>query len=257
MFPVIVCIAKKEHHYIEEWVKYHLALGFKRIYLFDNEETPTYEAMLQEYAEFIRVIHWTCRPAQYQALFHFTSAYLFTTEITHAIHIDIDEFIALKKHATICEFIEEYIKDDCQGIAIQWRFFGSSGHTEQTDIPVTERFTMCEKMGNRHIKTLYKKDHFKGYNTCHDILLHQGSIQSTNGHIIDGPYNEDNIDLSIIQLNHYKCKTLPEFRYIRTRQRADYAGETHENVDENFRLYDLNEVEDLTAKLFYQSINNK
>jgi hypothetical protein len=32
MNPVIVCIAKKEHKYIEEFVKYHLALGFKYIY---------------------------------------------------------------------------------------------------------------------------------------------------------------------------------------------------------------------------------
>jgi hypothetical protein len=28
MFPVIVCIAKKEKDYIEEFIKYHLKLGF-------------------------------------------------------------------------------------------------------------------------------------------------------------------------------------------------------------------------------------
>ena len=38
MYPVIVCIAKKEHDYIEEFVKYHLELGFTSIYLYDNED---------------------------------------------------------------------------------------------------------------------------------------------------------------------------------------------------------------------------
>jgi hypothetical protein len=47
MFPVIVCIAKKESDYIEEFVKYHLAIGFKTIYIYDNEDVPTYEKLLQ------------------------------------------------------------------------------------------------------------------------------------------------------------------------------------------------------------------
>ena len=46
MYPVIVCIAKKEQDYIEEFVKYHLHLGFKHIYIYDNEDIPTYENML-------------------------------------------------------------------------------------------------------------------------------------------------------------------------------------------------------------------
>jgi hypothetical protein len=33
MYPVIVCIAKKEQDYIEEFVKYHFALGFKYIFI--------------------------------------------------------------------------------------------------------------------------------------------------------------------------------------------------------------------------------
>ena len=34
MYPVIVCIAKKEHDYIIEFVKYHLNLGFKHMIVF-------------------------------------------------------------------------------------------------------------------------------------------------------------------------------------------------------------------------------
>ena len=38
MKVVIVAIAKMEQDYIEEWVKYHLHLGFDQIFLYDNED---------------------------------------------------------------------------------------------------------------------------------------------------------------------------------------------------------------------------
>ena len=254
--PAIVCIAKKESDYIEEFVKYHLAIGFKYIYIYDNEDTPTYKTLLQNYNNII-VIHITFNnydiPVQYKSLEHFTTQILNNNKITHIAHIDIDEFIALKKHNNICDFIKEYIINNCQGIGMNWRFFGSSHHLEKTNEPVTIRFTMCEQKGNEHIKTLFKKDYFKKYNTCHDVILSKGVIKSTNGSIIQGPFN-NNIDLSVIQLNHYKCKTLPEFKNIRTRMRADIKGNINENIIEQFNMYNINDIEDLTAHNFYKNI---
>ena len=256
IYPVIVCIAKKEQDYIEEFVNYHLHLGFKCIYLYDNEDIPIYNDMLQKYNTHLKVIHLPhnnyYKGVQYIALDHFIKNFLFTTTITHVAHIDIDEFIALKKHNTISDFIKDYFVGNCQGIGINWRFFGSSGKAEKTNEPVTQRFTMCQKDGNKHIKTLFKKDYFLNFNTCHDVVFSKGYTKSTNKHIINGPFNE-NIDFDVIQLNHYKCKTLPEFTYIRTRQRADVIGDTHEDVNASFKEYDINEIEDLTAYNFYKN----
>ena len=258
MYPVIVCIAKKEHDYIEEFVKYHLAIGFKYIYIYDNEDTPTYEIMLNKYKDNIKVIHLPFnnynKGVQYVALDDFISKYLFTTDITHVAHIDIDEYIVLKKHTNICDFINEYIVGDCQGIGMNWRFFGSSGKTEKTNEPNTIRFTMCQKNGNPHIKTLFKKDNFLSFIECHSVNFSSGYTKSTNNSIINGAFNH-NINFDIIQLNHYKCKTLTEFKYIRTRQRADIVGDINENVEEMFKFFDINEIEDLYAYNFYTNIN--
>jgi hypothetical protein len=259
MYPVIVCICKKEHDYIEEFVKYHLALGFKYIYLYDNEDIPTYEKLLNKYKNNIKFIHLPFNNykegVQMIALNDFVKKYLFTTDITHVAHIDIDEFIILKKHKNICDFINEYIVGDCQGIGMNWRFFGSSGRREKTNEPNTIRFTMCGKNGNCHIKTLFKKNRFIKFNTCHDVKFSRGHYtKSTNKTIINGPFNH-NIDFDVIQLNHYKCKTLPEFRYIRTRGRADINTHVNENVDGDFKMYDVNEIEDLYACNFYKNID--
>jgi len=252
MFPVIVCIAKKESDYIEEFVKYHLSLGFKYIYLYDNEDVPTYENLLRNYKNNIKVIHMPFKPIQHLAMKDFIDKYLFTTQITHVAHIDIDEFIVLKKHKNIIDFINEYIIDDCQGIGINYRTFGSSNHTLKTNLPVTQRFTMCEKEGSHIIKTLFKKENFIKYETFNHVILKKGFIKSTNGQILLGPTN--NIDYSVIQLNHYKCKTLQEFRSISTRGNAERIFCPEENIVEIFNKYNTNEVEDLTACNFYKKI---
>ena len=249
MFPVIVCIAKKESDYIEEFVKYHLALGFKYIYIYDNEDIPTYEKLLQNYKDNIKVMHLPIKGAQFQALNDFVRKYLYASKITHVVHIDIDEFIVLKKHKNIADFINEYIVGDCKGIAINYRTFGSSNLVEKTNIPVTMRFTMCEKEGNHHIKTLFKKDNFLKYHTFQHVIVKEGFIKSTNGEVILGPSN--NIDCSVIQLNHYKCKTLPEFTDISTRGKVDRVDCSPENINDIFNKYNINDVEDLTASNFY------
>lgn len=264
MKPVIVCIAKLESKYIEEFVKYHLAIGFQRIYIFDNEDVPTYENLLQKYADNITFIHFPFNNyhmgVQYVALQHFVNHYLYNDDITHVAHIDIDEFIVLKKHANICDFITEYIKDDCAGIGMNWRFFGSSHRAEESNEPVTQRFTMCDSENNKsvissHIKTIFDKDHFKEYCTCHTILTKNNThIKIANGCISNGPVHNE-IDYSVIQLNHYKCKTLPEFRYARSRGRADLTPSSQlEDIDASFKVYDINDEVDLTAYTFYKNI---
>ena len=70
---------------------------------------------------------------------------------------------------------------------------------------------------------------------------------------IHGPFNTE-IDFSVIQLNHYKSKTLPEFKYIRSRGRADLAIQESENIEANFKIFDTNELEELTACNFYKRL---
>ena len=252
--PVIICIAKLESNYIEEFVKYHLALGFSHIFIYDNEDEPTYRKILNNYSEALTtVIHFPTKYQQMNAYYHFINNILFKTNITHVACIDVDEFIVLKQHNDIKDFIKQFIVDDCQGIGMNWRFFGSSGIKEpNVKEPLTKRFTKCQKDGNMHIKTLFKKDNFIRFNTMHDVILSEGYIKSTNGQIIIGPFNH-NIDLSYIQLNHYKCKTLEEFKYIRTRGQADRYV-IGPDSEKDFVQYDINDVEELTAYNFYSTL---
>jgi len=267
--PVIVCIAKLEKDYIVEFVKYHLHLGFEKIYLYDNEDVPTYNEILKDFGDRVIVNHLPGKSnlilPQYEALQKFTWDYMPSQDITHVAHIDIDEFIVLKKHKNIKDFIKEFIFDGengimCGGIAINWRFFGNNDHVEKTEEPLTIRFTKRQKNGNLHVKTLYNKQFYAYYSNPHNIGVNNNDypIRSTTGEIIDGPFNE-NMDFSVIQLNHYKCKTWEEYKYIRSRGRADrYDNPNYEQGEaslfEEFTHFNFNEEEDLDACNFYKRI---
>jgi hypothetical protein len=177
-------------------------------------------------------------------------------KITHVAHIDIDEFIVLKKHNNIKSFISDYIKGNCAGIGMNWRFFGSSDLTKKENIPVTIRFTQCEEKGNMHIKTIFEVKKVKHFNTCHDVTPQNNfKIKATNLKNITGPFNKS-IDFSVVQLNHYKCKTFEEFQYIRTRGRAGVSAQkqSKEDIFESFNHYNINEVKDLHAHNIYKTI---
>ena len=253
----IVAIAKLESQYIEEWVNYHLALGFDHIYLYDNEDSPTYASILNNKDHNkVTVIHYPGKnyhwPVQHMILDDFTRNHMTQENNTHVAHIDIDEFIVIKKHETIKDFIREYFIGDCGAIGINMRFFGSSGHTAPSLDPVTQRFTMREKGVTKDIKTIFAVEHFGRYPNVHYIIPVEGYyLKSTSGQIIKSKENHDG-PCDVVQLNHYKTKTLPEFINIRTRGRADYLGKDKENVMADFILFDRNEEEDLLAKEFYR-----
>ena len=206
--PVIVAIAKLEIDYIYEWVKYHLSLGFDKIYLYDNEDTPIYSELFSKNNK-VSVIHLPGnnypKPVQYHALDHFIGWVLPNKNISHVAHIEIDEFIALKKHKSIKDFIKEYFIGNVGAIGMNWRHFGDSGKTEKNFDPVTKRFTMCESKGNQTIKTLFDKAHFQGWRICHCVSLREPYVtKNTLGEIIPESYTSS-IDYSIIQLNHNSC----------------------------------------------------
>ena len=260
MKSAIVCIAKLEYYYIEEFVKYHLLLGFNKIYIYDNEDKPIYNKILKDYLKYIKIIHMPGNDyengVQYHALEHFINNFMYKDELTHVAHIDCDEFIVLKKHNQIKDFIEEYIIEDCAGIAMNWRFFGSNGLEDYDKRPLLERFTKCSEKGDITIKSLFDVSKFDYFLNCHSIVpKNEYKMKNTLGDTVIGSLNT-NIDLSIIQLNHYKCKTLQEFKFIRQRGNAEFnrLNQPSENIIANFNKYNINEVEDLTAYNFYKNL---
>jgi hypothetical protein len=269
MKSVIFTLAKYESQYIEEFVVYHLGIGFSHIYIYDNEDIPTYAKLLHKYVEngSVIVIHVPFnnheKGIQLIVQDHFVTNYMYTNDYTHCCPIDIDEFIVLKQHTHIHDFIKQFIVDDVAGIAINWRFFGSSHHTINNGQPVTQRFTMRQKKYCEWVKTIFEIDKFSHFrNRSIHVIEPKPSyfIKDTFGTIVTSPYtNPKNIllDNLFVQINHYAAKTFEEFCYQRKRGCCNVtdAQQPLQNLKHMFMIRNLNHEEDLFACNIYNSIS--
>ena len=244
MRVALVCIAKKEENYIEEWIKYHLKIGFDHIYVYQNDwrfekdlpsvtkfELDGINKQREAYNDFIKKYH-----DKYDWIAFF----------------DVDEFLVLKKHNDVKLFLNEYIDYDAVGIS--WVLFGNNNLDTvlNNDYSLIRRFTKREKKVNTHVKCIIKSRN----STIMDI--HNPSNTrwvDPNKNINHGPFASSPSD-NIAQLNHYFSKTKEEFIEKCNRGRADTPAGFGLRTISDFNNHNTNEIEDLTIlNIFYDNNN--
>jgi hypothetical protein len=238
---VICCIALNEEKYIDEWTSYHLKLGFSKIYIYDNSQENVL-AYLQ--SDKIHVTHFPGKLRQWESYNNFLQNY----GMNHrwCAIIDCDEFIVLKKHSNILDFLQIHLQSGALGI--NWVLFGSNNHQVYTNEPVLKRFTRRQHDVNRHIKCIICCSDVLEYNHPHHptVMLTGTNVKDVYGNNIYGPFNYHGDD-KICQINHYFTKSKEEFERKRLRGNADCL---HIRKPEEFEQHDFNDVEDFTAMHF-------
>lgn len=242
MKVALVCIAKNEDNYIYEWVNYHKKIGFDKIFVYENDwECPIENDVIEK-------IKINGRHQQIQAYNHFIQNY--SSGYNWAAFLDVDEFLVLKKHKNVKEFINDY--REFNGIGINWVLFGDNDHRKviHDEFSVIKRFTKRSKNVNPHIKTILN------LNTNCQMSVHSPSnlsIVDTNKKIISGPLNFEGDD-NIAQINHYFCKTEDEFDIKSKRGRNGYGSERDisDFIDNN-----INDTNDFYAYKFMYVLSKK
>jgi hypothetical protein len=242
MKVALVCIAKNEDNYIQEWIDYYCKLGVDNIFIYENNwrckiEDPN-----------IIKINFDGEMMQTTAYNHFIKNYVGNYD--WVMFFDVDEFLVLKQHQNIKEFINDY--SEFNGIGINWVFFGDNNITKVMvdDYSVIKRFTKRQLGADAHIKSIVK--------LTDDLVMgvHNPSNKSlcdTNREIFTDSFNHNKLD-NIAQINHYFTKTQEEFIEKINRGRADINMKRTLN---EFHPYNFNDVEDYTAlKFMYGDIND-
>jgi len=212
---VICCIALDEEPYIDEWIQYHLHIGFSHIYIYDNSPSHTLRSKTTNH---VTVIHIPGSSKQMIAYNLFVQTY--KRKYMWAAFVDCDEFIVLKKHASIIDLLREY--NDCQALALQWIMFGTSHEIIYRNEPVTKRFQYCSKNVHPLFKSICKLSMIQDYKNPHKPLLFSGNLFDTNRHIIPFHENENqNGPSDIACIHHYYTKSEEEFRKKINRGKAD------------------------------------
>jgi len=237
----LVCIAKNEDNYIQEWCDYHLKIGFDDIFIYQNDWRTNISG------NNIFKFELDGRDKQREAYKKFINDY--HNQYDWAAFFDVDEFLVLKKHKNVKDFISEF--NEYNAVGINWVFFGNNDHKtiNNGEYSLIKRFTKRQNGVNNHVKCIVKLND--------DLIM---DVHNPKTYWVDihkninlGAFTKNGSD-DLAQLNHYFCKTEEEFLEKCNRGRAD--SPIYKRSIDDYEGQNFNEIEDLTALNFMYNDNN-
>jgi len=254
---VVICaIAKREKNYIEDWCKWHLSIGFDRIYIYDNNDIDSGESY--KYLEKIfpgKIEVRDVRGLIGQQILQYKS---FAADGMYGwvAFIDIDEYIRInsESYRDIKDFIYKY--GDTDGYVLQWKCYKANPNIDPIDKPISE---YC----NTPISDLIRKDSRPEYiNSWYKTISRSGLNLNMNEHTVwsasgksltlrncfgeqtitnDFRYRDHNNDP--VWIDHYIIKNIKDFyynKYLRGHAGLDMKGldgYTWWNWNQNINYY--------------------
>ena len=256
----LVCIAKDEDNYIQEWIDYHLKLGFSDIYIWQNNWRSN--VVKENENVHLRIIDGDFKQVECynKAIDEIFNQYEWIA------FFDVDEFLVGKPSSgfqKIDEFLsqEKYLNIPC--LCINWRMFGDSGHNSIDKWNVLDRFIYSDdkldETSKSIIHTKLTQNEVKFFFNPHCVsswqfdpnLKFQLKCIGNNKAI-----NNDNND-EPLELNHYRNKTYTEL-FIRHFSKPCVTDtikyeDTLDEFNKNFNKLNRNSIENTYARDFYSS----
>lgn len=219
---VSVCaLAKMENAYINDWVRYHLELGFDRIWLYDNNDFdyPYVGGFISdEFKDRVTIVDW--RDRQFKN--HTPNKEVYDDwlksngdEYDWCAFIDIDEFIHIGERK-LKEWLAG-VPSQYDGVILNWHVIGDDGIIEGDEkVPVCERlFNQVPTHDNMLFKTILRCSRNMETINPHIFKNIEGDVVKCCDCIYKEPIKGLNTFIELRDydcwINHYATKTVSEF----------------------------------------------
>ena len=238
----ICAIQKGGLFYIDEWVDYHLALGFETIYIYDNSDDFELQmwAQMRRNPTQLQVIHWPGIKQQKPVYQHCATKLKYATQHKWVAMFDIDEYVSLNPsfgYKNIVDLLEDLVPDDKAGLVVnRVNFYFSdvdpySNDSEKSSSsienhvyrPVTQRFQYHVQWEDWY-KTIGAKIQWILWTNVHGHTYTRGRyVVDANGNDVTTiPLKQpQGINTTAAILYHYQTYSLKEFQF--KCQRGDAA----------------------------------
>lgn len=231
----ICVIIKDEHLYLQEWIEYHLALGFDDIFLFEDYESRPHDDIVSAYPQ----VHLTrmseispSRPSYFRQLWlfrYFVDRY--KDQADWCLFTDIDEFLVFDEGYDLQRLVQEYDDAGAPGVALCWKIFNASGHITRPQGSVVESYhDICrqsDRNGGWDIKCLVNMQCVNG-SDWQSIHKMRGCLR-TDG--VDPLCLANNRCYEKAWINHYYTKSWED--WVRRLQRGNMCQNLR-TIDEFF-----------------------
>jgi hypothetical protein len=237
-----VCLAailREEESFLDEWLVYHKMIGIDHFFLYDDAPGLPLQKLLQPHADYITVIPWYNMHADRPGVNRQTKAYVHAvTEYGAGFNwitfIDGDEFIVLRKHETINEFLADF--PDAVSISLRWHVFGHNGYYDDPPGLITASLIRRKRMPDYNVKSITRPEAIIDVQSAHTcVLKYAGWVDANNREYEREGYEGIS---EVAHINHYQCRSFK--RWMQRTKRGDVYADSVEKVPES-HLYRLNE----------------
>ena len=255
----IAAIFKNETPYLEEWLEYHLLVGFDHFYLYDNDGSNEVRELLAPYFRAGIVSHhpftWINgtrhdrptpfggRDKNHIAFDH--AARHYHREFDWIMKIDVDEFLVPIEGDSIADIVDRRDASRAKCIRVPRFNFGDNGHLKKPDGLVLESYTKREAESSNH------KD--LGNSRFLSNNLRTNSAHSWGFRRIRGGVKIREQDVADMRVHHYYTKSLEEYLTRQNTMRSRVVSE------EGFRERNAgrNDVDDESMLRFASEIKHR
>lgn len=263
-------IAKNENNYVREFVEYYKKIGYKNIFIYDNNDKngEHFEEVINDYIHkgFVEIINFRERNPSSRPLFEaYKDCYSRNYKKYNWISFyDMDEFLELnEKYNNIQDFLNDKIFEKCQNIKINWLVSKNDKILYYEKKPLLERIKNFnyKEPGNKLIKSTVRGNlpvnYWKNAPTPHSSSWNftscssSGKIIQNNSHFVDPP------DFTNAKLKHFFYKSFEEYCIKIKRGKCDQS-ETNSNKIKNSlikSIYNMNKNDYEKIKIMNRIFN--
>lgn len=241
MKPIcMAAILRDEEPFLDEWLVYHKMIGIDHFFLYDDAPNLPLQELLQPHANYITVIPWYNMHDHYSGRNRQTKAYMhavteYSAGFDWITFIDGDEFIVLRKHETIREFLADF--PDAVSISLRWHVFGHNGYYDDPPGLITASLIRRKRLPDYNVKSITRPEaitYIKNAHSCE--LKYSREVDANNNEHSMYDIYEGLSDVA--HINHYQCRSFK--RWMQRTKRGDVTFDFLEKVPDS-DLWRLNE----------------
>ncbi|MDD5271544.1 MAG: Stf0 family sulfotransferase [Methylovulum sp.] len=164
----IVAQARGEEYIVNQWIAYHLMIGFDKIFLFDHlSDPPLSDVVDKAFEDKVELRRVTKDAVIQRAVYDYAFRQL-CNDMDWIAFIDLDEFIVLKNHGNIKDFLAQFPADTgC--VLLHWECFTSQGYENNPDGCIFDNYTQSidyKAPQNTTVKSIARRE----------ALIHASSV---------------------------------------------------------------------------------
>jgi hypothetical protein len=200
-YSIITANVRDDNDYLDEWIDYHLKLGFEHIVIYDHLSKIPVQSKWDNVT-----VYRLDRPSLFEP--EFIHNYTLQNHKSFWMaHIDVDEFIVLFENKKINEFMQKYESHGALGLP--WSFYGSSGHLTKPEGRVTDNYLWRRPDENMWIKSIINTQYCKVINDPHHGEYSRPAVNELEQNIEGAMANSPR---AFAKINHYFTRSLEEYK---------------------------------------------